>query len=356
MQQVRRGVCWLLVLLLMTACSQPQPPRHLQIPAMGTLVDVVLYDTPPTQAKQAQVRLGRLLFDFGHDWWAWGDGRLARLNQQLSQTGHAELPDDMADLIGEARQLSRLSGGCFNPTVGPLVRLWGFHSAPRDPHAPPPDAHAIAALLPVPDMQAIQLDRHSINAPRGTWIDLGGYAKGRAVDLAIAELRRLGIRNAIVNAGGDLRAIGSAGSRPWRIGIRNPRGEGAVASLTVKDNESVFTSGDYERTFIYHDQRYHHILDPRTGYPAQSTESVTVVDTRAAWADAAATALFVAGPEQWPQVAAALGVKQVLLIDRQGRFHMTADLARRIRLETAQPPPIIIQALPAAAQPSNLCS
>lgn len=356
MQWVRHGIFWLFVLLLMTACQEPPQPRHLQIPAMGTLVDVVLYDVPPAQAEQARIRLGRLLFDFGHDWWAWGDGRLARLNQQLSQTGHAELPDDMADLIAEARQLAQLSGGCFNPAVGPLVRLWGFHSAPRDPHAPPPDAHAIAALLPVPDMQAIHLDHHQISAPRGTWIDLGGYAKGRAVDLAVAELRRLGIHNAIVNAGGDLRAIGSAGNRPWRIGIRNPRGEGAIASLTVEDNESVFTSGDYERTFIYHDQRYHHILNPRTGYPAQGTESVTVVDTRAAWADAAATALFVAGPEHWPQVATALGVKQVLLIDHQGRFHMTAELAQRIRLETAQPPPVIIQALPTAAEQLKLCS
>jgi len=83
---------------------------------------------------------------------------------------------------------------------------------------------------------------------------------------------------------------------------------------------------------------------------------VTVVDTRAAWADAAATALFVAGPEHWPQVAAALGIKQVLLIDQQGRFHMTPELAKRIRLETAQPPPIIIQTLPTVTGPLQLCS
>ena len=130
-------------------------------------------------------------------------------------------------------------------------------------------------------------------------LDFGAFGKGYGIDLAIEKLRKMGIENAIVNAGGDLRAIGSRSGTPWRIAIRRPSGAGVLGVIKTDSDESIFTSGDYERNFVWQGVRYHHIIDPRTGYPAKGVSSVTVIHTDATTADAAATALFVAGMKDW---------------------------------------------------------
>ncbi|HET9679933.1 MAG TPA: FAD:protein FMN transferase, partial [Gammaproteobacteria bacterium] len=174
-------------------------------------------------------------------------------------------------------------------------------------------------------------------------LDFGAYAKGVAVKRAIAILRNYGIENAIANAGGDLQAIGhyqtGNESRPWRIGIRHPRKHDQVlASITLKPGEAVFTSGDYERYYEYHGKRYHHILDPATGYPARGVRSVTVIHTNPALADAASTALFVAGVDDWQNVAHAMGLRYVMLVDSQGVAHLTAPMHKRLQFEIEPSP------------------
>jgi thiamine biosynthesis lipoprotein len=174
-------------------------------------------------------------------------------------------------------------------------------------------------------------------------LGFGGFAKGTAVDTAIEALKQQGIQNAIINIGGDLRAIGRHGDRPWRIGIRHPRQEGQMlASIAINDDESVFTSGDYERYFTYEGQRYPHILDPRTGYPARDNISVTVVHRQAALADAAATALVVAG-DKWPEIAASLGVDHVMLMRADGQIEMTPAMTEQVRLSNPAIEPVIRQ-------------
>ena len=175
-------------------------------------------------------------------------------------------------------------------------------------------------------------------------LDLGAFAKGVAVDRAIAALRAAGIDNAIVNAGGDLRAIG-ARERPWRIGIRHPRAPGVLASIETRGDESIFTSGDYERYFEAEGTRYHHIIDPRSGYPARGTASLTVIHTEAATADAAATALFVAG-DAWPRTAADMGINRVMRVRADGTVEMTPAMAGRIRFETETEPAVMLRELP----------
>jgi len=161
-------------------------------------------------------------------------------------------------------------------------------------------------------------------------IDLGAIAKGRTVDLAAAALRAHGLTNFIVNAGGNLRAVGTAAGRPWKVAIQNPRGAGALAWLSVQGDESLSTSGDYQRFVTIEGRRYQHILDPRTGWPITGTEAVTVIATNATLADAASTALFVAGRD-WPAVARSLGVTQVLRIDDRGQIEATRSLANRLK-------------------------
>jgi len=164
-------------------------------------------------------------------------------------------------------------------------------------------------------------------------LDVGAFAKGYAIDQAIALLQRHGINNAIVNAGGDLRAIGQRGQRPWRIGIRHPQQPGIIAALEIQGNESVFTSGNYERFYQHEGQRFHHIIDPRSGYPGNDTLSVTVIHSNAATADAAATALLIAGPQHWRTIARQMGIDQAMLVDKQLTVHMTPAMSRRVKLK-----------------------
>jgi thiamine biosynthesis lipoprotein len=269
------------------------------------------------------------------DWHAWQPGRLQETNRRLATLEEFSPDPTLLPLLDKANRLSRLSDELFNPAIGKLVSLWGFHSDDR-PAGPPPDNSAITALVSQrPSVTDVTLDDGRLRSSNpAVHYDLGAVAKGYAIDRGIERLRELGINNAIINAGGDLRAIGRHGDRPWHIGIRDPRGPGVLAAVELGDDESVFTSGDYERFFDHDGRRYHHIIDPRSGYPADTVTSVTVVHTDATTADAAATALFVAGPEHWHAIARRMGIRYVLLIDGTGIIHMNPAMQKRISFDT----------------------
>ena len=230
---------------------------------------------------------------------------LTRLNAALAAGDTAEVTPETAALLQRAQDFAAESGQRFNPAIGRLIALWGFQGDNPPLGPPPPQTEIDALLAAAPDMDALRIEGTRIGSSNpAVQIDLGGFAKGYAVDRAMAALRALGIDNAIVNAGGDLRAVGRHGDRPWRIGIRQPVNDGGIiASLETHGDESVFTSGGYERFFDYEGRRDHHIIEPHDGYPLRHTLSVTVIDDEATAADAAITALFIAGPEagrRWP--------------------------------------------------------
>lgn len=164
-------------------------------------------------------------------------------------------------------------------------------------------------------------------------LDLGGYAKGYALDRAAEILRRQGIRNALVNIGGNVLALGQHGERPWRIGIQHPRKPGALATLELHDGEALGTSGDYQRYFELDGKRYCHLIDPRNGHPAQGVQAATVL-TRGARAgvlsDALSKPLFIAGVGAWRAAAAQMGTTDAMLVDGQGGIHLTAALQKRL--------------------------
>lgn len=332
----------ILALIIVAGCGREPQAYHEQLIGFGTLIDVKIWGVDEKAAQQA-VRAIDEDFKYMHTaWHAWEPGPLSRINELLPTGERFSAAPSVLPLIKKGKEFAAASQGKFNPAIGRLIKLWGFASD-DPPKGPPPAPEAIEALLAKkPSMEDVIIDGIEMYSTNdAVRLDLGGFAKGYGVDVAIDHLRELGITNAVVNAGGDLRAIGRHGSRPWRIGIRDPRGPGILASVDVENDECVFTSGDYERYFEYEGIRYYHILDPRTGYPARGATSVTVFDNSAARADAAATAIFVAGPEEWYDVAKSMGVKGVMLVDTRGTIYMTPNLKERIYFDVKPLPKII---------------
>ena len=327
--------------LLLSSCSRSPGVYYEQFLGFGTLIEVKVWGVDEKTGQQAVAAIADDIKYMHQTWHAWKPSSLSRVNQLLPSQEKFSIGPSVIPLIKRATELADLSGNRFNPAIGQLIRLWGFASDDL-PQGPPPSAEAIQKLLAQnPSMQDLVLDGVELktNNP-AVQLDFGGFAKGYAVDMAIEHLKELGITNAIVNAGGDLRAIGKHGDRAWRVGIRNPRGEGVLASVDIQGDESVFTSGDYERYYEYQGKRYHHIVDPHRGYPAQGVTSVTVFDSRADRADAAATAIFVAGVGEWFEVAKAMGVGGVMLVAADGSIHMTPNLKDRIYFDVKPAPDI----------------
>lgn len=326
---------WLTITLYTAACtSQQEPLVRQQFFAFGTLVEVSLYEVQQPLAEQALAAAEADFQRMHQQWHAWHPSELTEVNRRIAEGELATVPPDLLRLITEAKRLSLLSNGLFNPAIGQLVRLWGFQQDNFSATQPPDSKTVYGLLRKRPSMDDLTIDDGTISSRNpAVQLDLGAVAKGFGIDRVIEHLQSLGVRNAIINCGGDLRAIGKHGNRPWRIGIRSPRGAGVLASLELGEDESVFTSGDYERFFESGGKRYHHILDPRTGYPAQQLTSVTVVHRDATTADAAATALFVAGPDDWRSVAQQLGIRYVMLVDRHGTVHMNPAMAARVQFE-----------------------
>jgi len=347
-----RSLLLSLLLVLLAACTQPATERHDTQLVFGTLVDVTLYGVDDATSQRAFTQL-RKDFKLMHFMWhPLKPGPLGRTNKLLALQAPFSANPSILPLIEKSLPLSQSSDHLFNPAIGKLLDLWGFHSD-KPPKGPPPDPAAIAKLVAAdPKLEDIKIHGVVMRSTNpAVKLDFGAMAKGLAVDREIEALKALGVKNAVINAGGDLKVIGRHGDRPWRVGIRDPRGKGVLAVLDVHDGEAVFTSGDYERYFMWQGRRYHHIIDPRTGYPAEGTRSVTVIHSDAATADAAATALFVAGPKLWPKIARQMGLDQVLLIDARGVHYVTPKM--RARLKYAREPKRLIVVDPTATSKKN---
>lgn len=209
------------------------------------------------------------------------------------------------DLFPIIHHIWQASDSAFDVTIGSLKSLWGFEDQ-TSPHVPPADS--IRGCLKKVGFHQVQYSRDQVYLPQaGMKLDLGGIAKGYIIDRAVKVLRDGGVKAGIVEAGGDLFVFGKRpGKKYWRIGVRHPRyhevKKEVIGFIETKGDVGIATSGDYERYFIHQGKRYHHILDPKTGYPASNCISVTIIAKNAAHADAWATAVFVLGPEKGMQL------------------------------------------------------
>jgi len=320
----------LVALALLTAC-QRETQHSADLFVFGTIVEIKLWGASQEQSDRAFSEIQQMFQGMHRDWHAWERGLLVEINEAFAEGQAVTATPEIVEMIRVSQWAEQQSGGCFNPAIGGLVALWGFHTSDYPIIGPPPAQSEIDRILSHrPSTLDVQIDGLRLTSDNPfVQLDFGGIAKGYAVDLAVGRLRELGIDNAIVNAGGDLRAFGRHGDRPWRVAVRRPGG-GTVGTVEVRGDEALFTSGNYERFRQDEVERYPHILDPRTGWPVRDVASATVISDNGAVADAAATALIVAGLDEWEAVARSMGLAQVLIIDEAGRVYLTPAMADRV--------------------------
>lgn len=300
---------------------------HQRRQLFGSAADLLL----PPQAAPAAAAVWRGLQGMHAGWNAWKPGEVLALNRAFAQGRAQRVSAALAAVVQGARTAERLSLGCYNAAIGGLVGRWGFHDDELRPGAQPPAAELQQWLQAAPSLMQVD-QRGTLLRSRNPQVrlDLGGYAKGVALDWALDRLQRAGVHDGLLNLGGNLAAMGGTQGRPWRVAVRDPFGPGVLATLSTVGREAVVTSGTYERFRLLDGQAFGHVIDPRSGQPSDGLVSLTVVHASAALADAAATALLVAGPAAWRAVAERMGLDQVLVVERDGRRHATPRLAARL--------------------------
>ncbi len=289
---------------------------------MGTAIDVELWHDDDRAARAAvdSVMTEMRRIDALMSTWR-DDTELSRVNREAAKAP-VEVSPELFDLIDTALSFAPLTRGAFDISYASVGFLYDYRERVR------PDAEQAADALEVVDYRLVRLDRDDCTvffARHGVRIDLGGIAKGHAVERAVEILAGQGVEHALVSAGGDTRVLGDRRGRPWMVGIRDPRGERneALARLPLVD-EAISTSGDYERYFEEDGVRYHHIINPRTGESPSDVRSATVIGPDGVWTDALSTGVFVLGVTEGLEVIDALAGYEAAIVDSAGNLHLSS--------------------------------
>jgi thiamine biosynthesis lipoprotein len=323
---------------LLAGCARHDETFRTQGNVFGTVVEVSIYGESQESADALSARVLNEFDRLHHKFHAWQPSMLTELNDSIARGQPFRADAEMVDLLKSATDLAQRSDNLFNPAIGHLIRLWGFQSSDITPHGPAAKeiGHWVDAN---PRMSDLRYDGTTISSRnKAVMIDLGGYAKGYALDRAARILRDAHVKAALINIGGNVMAIGQPGDRPWKVGIRDPRHEGTIAEVDLHDNEAIGTSGDYQRYFMKDGKRHPHIIDPRSGETIDLVASVTIItsggDDAGLRSDGNSKPLFIAGPQHWRAMAQRLGLKEVMLIDANRNIEMTP--AMRARMEAGK--------------------
>lgn len=349
---MRKGITTLLLIVMFGIsvyalnAYNKEPLYHSQSYIFGTLVDVSIYGEPEERARQLSNQIFNDFQKLHHQLHAWKPAanhqasELGQLNLAFAQgTQAATVSPALAGMLNEATALSIKSNGLFNPSIGHLISIWGFQ---RDEFSAMSidDEKIKAAVNANPQMTDIVIKDHQAysNNP-AVKLDFGGYAKGYALDRAAELLHQQHVKNALINIGGNVIALGQHGKKPWRIGIQHPRLPSAIATLDLQDGWAIGTSGDYQRFFMLNGKRYCHIIDPRSGYPVQHTQAVTVlIPPQAAnhiqagvLSDVASKPIFIETSENKAKAAAMFGIQNFMYIDHQSNIAVSKDMANKLQ-------------------------
>ena len=290
---------------------------------MGTRIEVELWSEDKAAGERAidavMAEMNRI--DRGMSTYK-GDSELSRLN--AAAAAHpVKVSPELFRLLATALEYSRITEGAFDVTYASVGFMYDFHAHHH------PSEQQIRSALPAVNYHHVLLDKASSSVrytQPGVRIDLGGIAKGYAVDCGIAILQQRGIRHAIVQAGGDSRIIGDRFGKPWIVGIKHPDRKGEVIARLPLVDTAISTSGDYERYFDENGTRYHHIIDPHTGHSASKVRSATILATSATRSDGLSKTAFVLGAEAAIKIYERLGDVDAIIVKPDGTVLYTKGL------------------------------
>ena len=297
------AVCAIVFLSLLCGCQNQKLYKESKI-LMGTVIEITSPDERAAAiAFEEIVRLDNLLSKYKEISDIW----------RLNKFGKAQVSQDTIYVVNKAKQFWKETAGAFDITVEPLLEIWGF----KDQKYRIPSQEEINQVLKLVGTDKIIIDKANSTIEfkiENMAIDLGGIAKGYAVDKAVEKLKEMGIKDALINAGGDIFCLGKKYSKEWQIAIKDPRREGVIEDLRLRD-KAIATSGDYEAYFIVNERHFAHIINPQTGYPCESgVISISVVADDCLTADALATSVFILGKDKGKQLVKRFNSRIVSLI------------------------------------------
>lgn len=339
-----------IIIIVSVGCGQaPQKTNHEDVVGhvaftMGTVVQLTAHGPDASSAVQQAEQLLDTLSEQVDRFIEQSD--IAKVNEQAGEWVHVS--PDTVQLVQAAIDWAEKTDGLFDPTIGPLVDLWGFVEVDHTDEFGEESAIVMQGQKPPPpeDIEnarrhihygrvALDAQQYRIKVEPHTVVDLGGIAKGYAADRVADVFKEADILSALIDLGGDMYAVGTKpdGSH-WRIGVLNPRRTNEIMAVITVADEAIVTSGDYERYFEYEGKRYTHLLNPKTGYPATHLASATIVAPTATAADSLATAVSVMDVDAALHLLQSLSGVEGLLIDTDLQVHMTPGMQERVTLQS----------------------
>ena len=291
---------------------------ELKITAIGEQAEIL--ESGIEAAVEELRRIENLMTD-------WRESPLLKLNSTAG-SGPQKTPQELFQIIERGVEFGKVTGGAFDLTYNGVGKLWNFSTG----KPVLPSTEEVSAALKFVSYKKVKLNpiKQTVALPKGFSIGLGGIAKGYGVDRAMDKLREHGIKNAIVNAGGDMKILGRNFGKIWEIAIKHPRERSQAMAAIRAINKSIVTSGDYERFFEIDGKRYHHIIDPQTGYPSKKAISATVVAPSAELGDVLATTLVVLGPKDGLKFIESLRGIEAIVVGMDGRVEASTGLRNAI--------------------------
>jgi thiamine biosynthesis lipoprotein len=330
----------LAALLALAACAQRDAVQTASLHAADGAVQVTLRAAPAARVPEALAAAQAVLDAQDRELHATRPSALTRINADLRAGRATAAPASVLRLLERARGFAQASQGLLDPAVGGLVELWGFHTGRFPLTTPPPDRHAVAAWLatrPRLDQLQVRGDRLLATNP-ALQLDFNAVLEGDAAAGVAAALRAHGVDQALLAFGGDAFALAGGGSRPWRVPLRDPYG-GELGRVALGDGEAFFTSGNYDKFRTGADgERWGHVLDPRSGMPARGAAATAVLSDDPLLADAASTALMVAGPAGFERLVRRLGVGCAVMLTDENELLITRAMAARLDFARAPVP------------------
>ncbi len=326
----------IIVLFLIASCERNGGVFEDELNVLGTFGQIsivgMLTDEAHEAARAAEKDLKALDY-IGYTFEA--EGELHQLNEAIAQGRSMTVSDGILELIMDARKLSSASGGIFNPAAGELTAFWEFHCDKDEcSESPYPDEvqrlvnEQVAKIISRhPSMDDLIIKGNKVRSRnRLVKLEFGDMIRGLALDKGIEHLGRLGVSNAMIDIGGNVRTIGTRGDHDWWIGIPDATGQHLIASIENIDDKSVVTVRAFDRSFGKSGLVYRHIVDPRTGMPAKDVQSVTVMHDNAMIANASAVTILIAGIKDWKMIADKMDVHKILVITKDGTIYTSAAM------------------------------